>query len=106
VEITIGDGSIRIPDLTYALAIKGAALRTDGFSIPKHATDGIELLACLTATDATPANISRSMRNNINTMLTSLKDPRRWEGVDETLRELAFRAAVKLRPDWMLNAGA
>jgi hypothetical protein len=104
VEVSVGDALIRIPDLIYALAIKGAALRTDGFSIPKHATDGIELLACITATGTTPAGVSKSMRSNINTMLTCLTDPRRWEGVDETLRELAFRAAVRLRHDWAIDA--
>lgn len=103
IEITLDSETVRIPNLLSALAIKGAALRTNGYSIPKHATDGIELLACITANGETLSEVSKSMQRNINTMLTCLTDPRLWEGIDETLRELAFRAAVRLRPGWAWN---
>jgi hypothetical protein len=98
VEIASGS-SIQLPDLASAISLKGAALQTDGAGRPRHAQDGITLFAC---TAEQEISLSRSMRANVNHLISELENPTHWLSVPAAMRLRAVRAIQQLRPDWNL----
>jgi hypothetical protein len=101
-SIEIAPGvSIQLPDLASALSLKGAALHTDGAGRPRHTQDGITLFACAAGQEL---SLSRSMRANINGLISALESPAYWLSVPAAVRLRAVRGIQKVRPEWALPA--
>lgn len=94
---TPGGVTIRIPDLASALSLKGAAHRTPSANPVRHLQDAVTLFACA---NTAPLIISKSMRTNINHLLTAFDDPEAWAFTDPADRPRAIRAIRSLRSDW------
>lgn len=97
VEIATGL-QIRMPDLSSALSLKGAALQTDGSARVRHAQDGITLFACAARSDI---SLSKSMRANVNHMIGELENPHHWLSVPAATRLSAIRGVRNVRPGWI-----
>lgn len=90
---------IRVPDLGSALSLKGAAYRLPGINPTRHLQDGVTLLACV---NTTPLEPSKSMRVNINHLVTGLGRREAWTASDPITRRKATRALQQIRPDWVV----
>lgn len=100
IDYTIPGGrAIRIPDVESALSLKGAALRAPSFNKLRHVQDAITLFACA---DPAALAISKSMRSNINHLITALSDPQCWTYADPLGRRRAVRTILAIRPDWVI----
>jgi hypothetical protein len=89
--------TIRIPDIASALSLKGAAYRTPSANPERHLQDAVTLFACAAATDM---QVSKSMRANINILVGALNNPDAWAYSNASVRRLAIRSILSLRPDW------
>lgn len=90
---------IRIPDVTAALSLKGAACAIPSANVVRHAQDGVVLLACAAARGARPP--SKSERRNINQLATRLGDVVAWSMAGPNVRRLAIVGLKDhYRPDW------
>lgn len=94
------DGTeIRVPDLTAALSLKGAATETSSDKLIRHAQDGVVLLACAAVRE--PRSPSKSERRNLNKLVKRLMDPEAWSLAAPGIRRLAVTALRRhFRPDW------
>jgi hypothetical protein len=94
---TAGGVAIRIPDLDSALSLKGAAFRLPGPNRVRHLQDAVTLFACL---DSAQPVISKSMRKNINSLISGLDNAEAWSFADPTNRRRAIRAIRAVQPAW------
>ena len=94
---TAGGVAIRIPDVESAQSLKGAAFRLPGPNKVRHLQDGVTLFACL---DTAQADISKSMRKNINNLISAMDNPEAWSFADPTNRRRAIRAIRAVQPAW------
>lgn len=98
---TTPDGTrIRIPDLTAALSIKGAATETASLNPVRHAQDGVALFACVIGPGARAP--SKSERANINTLIRRMGSPEAWSLASDQTRHRAIKGVQWFRPDWTL----
>lgn len=94
---TPGGTTIRIPDIASALSLKGAAYRTPSANRERHLQDAVTLFACAASADM---QLSKSMRANINILVGALHTPDAWAYSNASVRRLAIRAILIIRPDW------
>ena len=92
-----GGVAIRIPDVESALSLKGAALGSPSPNAVRHLQDAVTLFACL---DTAPTNISKSMKENINTLISGLVTGEGWSFADPTNRRRAIRAIRTVQHLW------
>lgn len=91
---------VRIPDLSSALSLKGAAYGVPGANRVRHLQDAVTLFAC--ADD--DLDLSKSMRTHVNALVRGLEHVDAWGLADPTTRRLAVRAIKSVRPDWEIPA--
>ena len=90
---------IRIPDVTAALSLKGAACGIPSANVVRHAQDGVVLLACAASRGARVP--SKSERVNINRLIARLGDVAAWGMASPNVRRLAVLGLKDhFRPDW------
>lgn len=89
--------AIRIPDLESALSLKGAAFRSPGPNNARHLQDAVTLFACL---DTAQTNISKSMKKNINNLISELDNAEAWSFADPPNRRRAILAIRAVQHDW------
>jgi hypothetical protein len=94
---TVGGVAIRIPDVESALSLKGAAFRLPGPNRVRHLQDAVTLFACL---DAAQPDISKSMKKNINNLISAMDNAEAWSFADPTNRRRAIRAIRAVQPAW------
>jgi hypothetical protein len=94
---TAGGVAIRIPDLESALSLKGAAFRSPGPNTVRHLQDAVTLFACL---DTAQTNISKSMKKNINNLISAMDNAEAWSFADPTNRRRAIRAIRAVQHHW------
>jgi hypothetical protein len=94
---TAGGVAIRIPDVESALSLKGAAFRIPGPNRVRHLQDALTLFACL---DTAQTNISKSMKKNINNLISAMDNAEAWSFADPTNRRRAIRAIRAVQHDW------
>jgi hypothetical protein len=94
---TAGGVAIRIPDVESALSLKGAAFRLPGPNNVRHLQDAVTLFACL---DAAQPDISKSMKKNVNNLISAMADAEAWSFADPTNRRQAIRAIRAVQPAW------
>jgi len=94
---TAGGVAIRIPDVESALSLKGAAFRSPGPNRVRHLQDAVTLFACL---DTAQPNISKSMKKNINTLISAMDNVEAWSFSDPTNRRRAIRAIRAVHHHW------
>jgi len=94
---TAGGVAIRIPDVESALSLKGAAFRLPGPNKVRHLQDAVTLFACL---DTAQPDISKSMKKNINNLISAMDNPEAWSFADPTNRRRAIRAIRAVQPAW------
>lgn len=94
---TAGGVAIRIPDVESALSLKGAAFRLPGPNSVRHLQDAVTLFACL---DTAQPDISKSMKKNINNLISAMDNPEAWSFADPTNRRRAVRAIRAVQPAW------
>jgi len=89
--------AIRIPDVESALSLKGAAFHSPGLNPVRHLQDAVTLFACL---DTAPPNISKSMKKNINNLISAMDNAEAWSFADPTSRRRAIRAIRAVQHQW------
>ena len=89
--------AIRIPDLESALSLKGAAFRSPGPDRVRHLQDAVTLFACL---DTAQPDISKSMKKNINNLISEMDNAEAWSFADPTNRRRAIRAIRADQHHW------
>jgi len=94
---TAGGVAIRIPDVESALSLKGAAFRLPGPNRVRHLQDAVTLFACL---DKSQPDISKSMKKNINNLISAMDTVEAWSFADPTNRRRAIRAIRAVQPAW------
>ena len=94
---TVGGVAIRIPDVESALSLKGAAFRLPGPNRVRHLQDAVTLFACL---DKAQPDISKSMKKNINNLISAMDNAEAWSFADPTNRRRAIRAIRAVQPAW------
>ena len=94
---TAGGVAIRIPDVESALSLKGAALGSPSPNRVRHLQDAVTLFACM---DTAQPNISKSMKQNINTLISGLGNAEAWSFADPTNRRRAIRAIRTVQHHW------
>ena len=94
---TVGGVGIRIPDVESALSLKGAAFRLPGPNRVRHLQDAVTLFACL---DTAQPDISKSMKKNINNLISAMDNAEAWSFADPTNRRRAIRAIRAVQPAW------
>ncbi|MBC7560710.1 MAG: hypothetical protein H7270_15475 [Dermatophilaceae bacterium] len=94
---TVGGVAIRIPDVESALSLKGAAFRLPGPNRARHLQDAVTLFACL---DMAQPDISKSMKKNINNLISAMDNAEAWSFADPTNRRRAIRAIRAVQPAW------
>jgi hypothetical protein len=94
---TAGGVAIRIPDVESALSLKGAAFRLPGTNKVRHLQDAVTLFACL---DTAQPDISKSMKKNINNLITAMDNAEAWSVADPTNRRRAIRAIRAVQHSW------
>jgi len=94
---TAGGVAIRIPDVESALSLKGAAFRSPGPNRVRHLQDAVTLFACL---DTAQPNISKSMKKNINNLISAMDNAEAWSFADPTNRRRAIRAIRAVQHHW------
>ena len=94
---TAGGVAIRIPDVESALSLKGAAFRLPGPNRARHLQDAVTLFACL---DKAQPDISKSMKKNINNLISAMDNAEAWSFADPTNRRRAIRAIRAVQPAW------
>ena len=94
---TVGGVAIRIPDVESALSMKGAAFRLPGPNRVRHLQDAVTLFACL---DKAQPDISKSMKMNINNLISAMDNAEAWSFADPTNRRRAIRAIRAVQPAW------
>jgi hypothetical protein len=94
---TVGGVAIRIPDVESALSLKCAAFRLPGPNRVRHLQDAVTLFACL---DTTQPDISKSMKKNINNLISAMDNAEAWSFADPTSRRRAIRAIRAVQPLW------
>ena len=94
---TDGGVAIRIPDVESALSLKGAAFRLPGPNRVRHLQDAVTLFACL---DKAQPDISKSMKKNINNLISAMDTVEAWSFADPTNRRRAIRAIRAVQPTW------
>ena len=94
---TAGGVTIRIPDVESALSLKGAAFRLPGPNRVRHLQDAVTLFACL---DKAQPDISKSMKKNINNLISAMDNAEAWSFADPTNRRRAIRAIRAVQPAW------
>jgi hypothetical protein len=94
---TVGGLAIRIPDVESALSLKGAAFRLPGPNRVRHLQDAVTLFACL---DTAQPDISKSMKTNINNLISAMDNAEAWSFADPTNRRRAIRAIRAVQPAW------
>ncbi|NMM24164.1 MAG: hypothetical protein HHJ11_11810 [Phycicoccus sp.] len=87
--------AIRIPDLESALSLKGAAFRLPGSNRVRHLQDAVTLFACL---DEAQPDISKSMKKNINNLISAMDNAEAWSFADPMNRRRAIRAIRAVQP--------
>ena len=92
---TAGGVAIRIPDMESALSLKGAAFRLPGHNKVRHLQDAVTLFACL---DTAQPDISKSMKKNINNLISAMDNPEAGSFADPTNRRQAIRAIRAVQP--------
>jgi len=92
-----GRVAIRIPDVESALSLKGAAFHLPGLNPVRHLQDAVTLFACL---DKAEPNISKSMKKNINNLISAMDSAEAWSFADPTNRRRAIRAIRAAQPAW------
>ena len=92
-----GGVAIRSPDVESALSLKGAALGSPSANAVRHLQDAVTLFACL---DTAPTNISKSMKENINNLISGLDTAEAWSFADPTNRRRAIRAIRTVQHLW------
>jgi len=93
----VGGVAIRIPDVESALSLKGAAFRLPGPNRVRHLQDAVTLFACL---DKAQPDISKSMKKNINNLISAMDNAEAWSFADPTNRRRAIRAIRAVQPAW------
>lgn len=96
---TAAGSRIRIPTITGALSLKGAASGTSSANPGRHAQDGVVLFACREARNINDSP-SKSARANINLLIRGLGNERAWSISDLETRRLAIAGIRRLRPDF------
>jgi hypothetical protein len=94
---TPGGVAVRIPDLECALSLKGAASRSPGPNEVRHLQDAVTLFACL---NTAQPNISKSMKKNINNLISAMDSAEAWSFADPTNRRRAIRAIRTVQHMW------
>jgi hypothetical protein len=94
---TAGDVAIRIPDLESALSLKGAVFRLPGPNSVRHLQDAATLFAYL---DTAQTDISKSMKKNINNLISAMDGAEAWSFADPTNRRRAIRAIRAVQHQW------
>jgi hypothetical protein len=94
---TFGGAAIRIPDVESALSLKGAAFRLPGTNRVRHLQDAVTLFACL---DTAQPDTSKSMKKNIDSLISELDNAEAWSFADPTNRRRAIRAIRAVQPAW------
>jgi predicted nucleotidyltransferase len=94
---TPGGVAIRIPDVESALSLKGAAFHLPGLNRVRHLQDAVTLLACL---DKAQPDISKSMKKNIDNLISAMDNAEAWSFADPTNRRRAIRAIRAVQPAW------
>ncbi len=94
---TAGGVAIRIPDVESALSLKGAAFRLPGPNRVRHLQDAVTVFACL---DTAQPDISKSMKRNINNLVSAMDSVEAWSFADPTNRRRAIRAIRAVQPAW------
>lgn len=92
---------IRIPDVTGALSLKGAAFELPSDNPVRHLQDAVVLFACAGVRGA-PAP-SKSMKANINRLIIGLETrPEAWSLAEHNMSRLAIRGVrLHFREDWV-----
>lgn len=83
----VSGSSVRIPDVTAALSLKGAACGTPSANPIRHVQDGVVLLACAGRRGARMP--SKSERQNINRLIARLDGVEAWSMASQDVRRLA-----------------
>ncbi len=96
---SVVDGPVRIPDLSSAISLKGAALRTPSANPVRHLQDAVTLFACV---DRSTVDLSKSMRQHANHLINALDSVEAWSFADPHTRRKAVRAIRTVRPDWRI----
>jgi hypothetical protein len=94
---TTGGVAIRIPDVESALSLKGAAFRSPGPNRVRHLQDAVTLFACL---DTVQTSISKSMKKDINNLISAMDNAEAWSFADPTNRRRAIRAIRAVHHLW------
>lgn len=94
---TAGGVTIRIPDVESALSLKGAAFRRPSPNRVRHLQDAVTLFACL---DTAQTNISKSMKKNINNLISAMENAQAWSFTDPANRRRAIRAIRAVQHLW------
>lgn len=92
--------AVRVPDLSSALSLKGAAYGLPGSNRVRHLQDAVTLFACAEA----ELDLSKSMRTNVNTLVRGLEHVDAWGYADASTRRRAVRTVRAFRPGWQVPA--
>lgn len=98
-EFTTATGTtVRIPNLSGALALKGAAYTTPSVNPMRHVQDALVLFACADLRGAPPP--SKSQKAEINKLFRGFDVPESWSLLDDMTAARAARAIASFRPGW------